>query len=173
MSTSQTPNYGLNQWSPEDQFLREEFNADNARTDAALAALAASIGEKAAKADLTALSAAVNVRGNCRIAAGSYTGSGNYGSGSRTSITFPFAPLLVVIQSNSGPYVVMTANNPEAYAHFGNFFARWSVSWSGASVSWYIYHAISSNGSSSGMSSDGQFNDRGTVYRYIALGSAG
>ena len=39
MSTNQTANYQLNQWTPEDPALREEFNADNAKIDGALAQL--------------------------------------------------------------------------------------------------------------------------------------
>lgn len=39
MSTNQTANYQLNQWTPENPVLREEFNADNAKIDAALAQL--------------------------------------------------------------------------------------------------------------------------------------
>ena len=34
-----TANYELNQWDPGDRILREEFNGDNARIDAALAAI--------------------------------------------------------------------------------------------------------------------------------------
>ena len=33
----QTSNYQLNQWDPEDRILREDFNADNSKIDAALA----------------------------------------------------------------------------------------------------------------------------------------
>ena len=36
-----TANYQLNQWDPGDRILREEFNADNARIDAAIAAVKA------------------------------------------------------------------------------------------------------------------------------------
>ena len=39
MANGQTSNYGLNQWAAEDRVLREEFNQDNARLDAALTAL--------------------------------------------------------------------------------------------------------------------------------------
>ena len=39
MATNYTANYGLCQWEPEDNFLREEFNQDNAKIDAALAEL--------------------------------------------------------------------------------------------------------------------------------------
>ena len=36
MANAQTEHYGLNQWSPEDPVLREEFNQDNARIDTVL-----------------------------------------------------------------------------------------------------------------------------------------
>ena len=39
MATNQTTNYELNQWLSTDQVLRTDFNADNAKIDAALAAL--------------------------------------------------------------------------------------------------------------------------------------
>ena len=35
---NQTPNFQLNQWSPEDYVRRTDFNADNAKIDAALKA---------------------------------------------------------------------------------------------------------------------------------------
>ena len=38
MASGQTANYQLNQWEAEDKVLRTEFNADNAKLDAALAA---------------------------------------------------------------------------------------------------------------------------------------
>ena len=38
MASGYTANYGLCQWQPEDQFLREEFNQDNAKIDSALKA---------------------------------------------------------------------------------------------------------------------------------------
>ena len=36
MSTNHTTNYNLNQWEATDKVLRTEFNADNAKIDAAL-----------------------------------------------------------------------------------------------------------------------------------------
>lgn len=38
MASNYTEHYGLCQWEPEDKFLREEFNQDNAKIDAALKA---------------------------------------------------------------------------------------------------------------------------------------
>ena len=37
MPSSQTPNHQLNQWSRDDRILMEDFNADNAKIDAAIA----------------------------------------------------------------------------------------------------------------------------------------
>jgi len=39
MPSNFTPNYQLNQWEPDDRVLRTDFNADNAKIDAALGAL--------------------------------------------------------------------------------------------------------------------------------------
>lgn len=39
MATNHTINYQLNQWEPTDQVLRTDFNADNAKIDAALKGL--------------------------------------------------------------------------------------------------------------------------------------
>ena len=38
---TQTPNFQLNQWSPEDYVRRTDFNTDNAKIDAALTAFSA------------------------------------------------------------------------------------------------------------------------------------
>lgn len=58
MSTNATQNYALNQWEPSDKVLRTEFNADNAKVDAALLALSQRAdGLSSAKADNTALAA--------------------------------------------------------------------------------------------------------------------
>ena len=69
MATNQTTNYQLNQWEPTDQVLRTDFNADNAKLDAALNALSDQVAKKADEEDLTALSesvAAVSAgMGNC------------------------------------------------------------------------------------------------------------
>ena len=49
----QTSKYGLSQWDAADRILREDFNADNAKIEAALANA-----------------------GNCKVATGSYVGTG-------------------------------------------------------------------------------------------------
>lgn len=52
MASNQTSNYGLNQWEAEDRVMREEFNGDNAKVDAALAELAEEVGAKAAQTEV-------------------------------------------------------------------------------------------------------------------------
>ena len=68
-----TEYYQLSLWEQDDRILREDFNADNAKIDAALAAC-----------------------GNCKIATGSYVGTGQYGSTHKNTLTFDFAPKLVI-----------------------------------------------------------------------------
>lgn len=67
---TETTNYGLHQWDPEDSFLRTDFNESFAKIDEALGVLASE-----------------------RIAVGSYVGDG---SASRT-ISLPFTPQVLII----------------------------------------------------------------------------
>ena len=54
MASSYTANYGLCQWAPENAFLREEFNQDNAKIDAALKAAEERAAERAQAAEAKA-----------------------------------------------------------------------------------------------------------------------
>ena len=67
MSTNHTPNYDLSQWEATDPVLRADFNADNAKLDAALAELQAN---------------------QLRIHTGHYIGSGE----PEKTIELPFPP---------------------------------------------------------------------------------
>ena len=126
-----TTNYQLNQWDAADPIRREDFNADNAALDAALAAGAQALadyksandGAVAQKADqsafadyrqstdaalgaldtaMAALAAGLGSGGqNARIACGSYTGTGTYGQDNPTSLTFDFCPVLVIIGNDA------------------------------------------------------------------------
>lgn len=58
MANAQTEHYGLNQWSPEDPVLREEFNRDNAQVDEGLTCIAETVSTLP------------------RLATGSYVGTG-------------------------------------------------------------------------------------------------
>ena len=109
MASNYTEHYDLCQWEATDQVQRTEFNADNAKIDAALDALAGQVAEKADGDDLAALSetvaghtAALALRGNCQIYTTTYTGTGTV---SRT-FSFPKQPLLVII---GGPSIYLVA----------------------------------------------------------------
>lgn len=47
----QTEQYELNQWDPADRILREDFNADNIKLDAALGGLSTALASKAGRAE--------------------------------------------------------------------------------------------------------------------------
>ena len=109
---TQTTKFHLNQWSPEDYVRRTDFNADNAKIDAAL-----------------------NQKGNCRIVTGSYTGTGNYNSATPNSLTFEKAPLLLVIFSNA--YFFAAHGNARGQAVAGNGGWTLPLTWTERSVSWF------------------------------------
>ena len=114
-----TENYGLNQWAEQDKVLREDFNADNQKIDAALAA-------------------------GAKIAIGSYVGTGTSGMDNPNSLTFEFAPKMVLIACQEATYQedFMLIMYGQIYCHsFGVSGAdgRCNLYWSddGMTVSWY------------------------------------
>ena len=89
-----TQNYKLNQWAALDKVQRTDFNADNAKIDAALGALSAG-------------------KGNAQIVTGSYTGSGRVGSYSANRLYFDHKPVLVLVSGLS--LGVMALDCPRGY----------------------------------------------------------
>ena len=141
-----TEHYQLHQWEPEDPFLRTDFNEDFKKIDTTL-----------------------DGKGNCRIATGSYAGTGEYGNSHPNTIQLPFPAQIVLLD-------VSTCHNfnstPEYYFLFrqaANFMPDETsngsnvLTWSDNSVSWYY----------TGWNSDGpkyQFNQSGQTYHYILIG---
>ena len=174
MATNQTANYDLNQWLSTDQVQRTDFNADNAKLDAALAgkaeaetvsALQTAVAAKAEQTAVDALSA--QVAALPRIAAGTYVGTGTSDSSGPCRLDFTDflgrPPQLVVVrpQAGMGDGLVLLQGMTESMdALSGNYGSgsNNTVSWSGASVSWYAEFAAS------------QFNAEGETYRYFAIG---
>ena len=74
MATNHTTNYNLNLWEPTDSFVREEFNENTTKLDAALAG-----------------------KGNCSVYISLYSGKGKYGSQFPTIINLPRNPTAVVV----------------------------------------------------------------------------
>ena len=113
MASNQTANFGLNQWEATDKVLREEFNADNAKIDAALA-----------------------VMGNCKIVSGSYIGTGTCGAANPVTLSFEGRPLLVFAASSLSFCALRGQNfstvlNGKAATEYVN------LVWGENSVSWY------------------------------------
>ena len=187
MATNQTANYDLNQWLSTDQVLRTDFNADNAKLDAALAgkaeaetvsALQTAVAAKAEQTALDALAASkaeqtavdalsAQVAALPRIAVGTYVGTGTSDSSGPCRLDFTDSlgrpPQLVVVrpQAGMGDGLVLLQGMTESMdALSGNYGSgsNNTVSWSGASVSWYAEFAAS------------QFNNKGTIYHYFAIG---
>ena len=146
----QTSLYNLNQWVAEDRILREDFNADNAKIEAAIKGLEASTAQ--------ALAAA----GNCKIMTGSYVGNGTYGASNPNTLTFQFKPLFVFLNtgspspSNTIPrnYILTHPSTPMGF----NLNNMGNVSWSDSSVSWYNADATN------------QLSESNVTYWYIAIG---
>ena len=110
---TKTTNYQLNQWAKTDRIMMDDFNADNAKIDAALAAA-----------------------GNCRIVTGSYTGTGEYGDYHYTTLTFEERPLLVILM---GYYTMLIPGTEESgcstpVCDGGNSYSKFS--WSGNTLKW-------------------------------------
>ena len=64
MATNHTENYALNLWTPQDSFLREEFNENTEKIDAAIKAVDTKVSSKADASTLTALAQTVAQKAN-------------------------------------------------------------------------------------------------------------
>ena len=126
MPTNHTPNYALNQWERDDRILMDDFNADNAKIDAAIKAEV-----DARAAGDAALRTALNAKGNCQIWVTTYKGTGQYGKDNPSSITFPRMPSVVFVISDFT--LAFYPGQVQARATTGFL----TVSWSGTTVSWY------------------------------------
>ncbi len=100
MPSNFTENYQLSQWVKSDQVKMEDFNADNAKIDAALASHAAALAGA----------------GNCRIEVLSYVGASQDGQNLVKSLTFSGRPAFVLIFSNQSVLLVSRTTNAGAYA---------------------------------------------------------
>lgn len=98
MATSQTNNYYLNQWMPNDQVLRREFNEDNYKIDMAMHAIADRLTTVGAQA--YQLTNNAYTKQNPPLALGFFTGDGTQSQ----TITLGFQPKAVlVLRSNLKP----------------------------------------------------------------------
>ena len=111
-----TEKFQLSQWERTDRIQMQDFNADNAKIDAALAAHAAAIAR----------------RGNCRLETFTYTGTGIYGPSKPTVIHFSSKPAAFFV---IGTNTLAAVYGSSASVVFKSGTSYLNVSWSGASVS--------------------------------------
>ena len=153
MASNQTSNYGLNQWEATDQVLREEFNQDNQKIDAALSTNAAAISAEAAERAATAT----------RFICGSYEGTGvsgaiHYSLGMKPKFLF----LIPLVGTSSSYYVGLLAAETfclPLHSDYGVTGSTTMVSFTDDGFS--IIH--SSN------LLEKAFNRLGVTYRYLAI----
>lgn len=171
MATNHTEHYELNQWLATDQVLRTDFNADNAKLDAALHALAGQVAEKTDGEDLTALSETVAAMsagmGNCNMELLTYTGTGTMGQSSPTRITFSALPDaflvvgdLAILLGRGGVKEAILACKDVTYSE--SFISSSSLTWTGTQMSLY-----------NGVNARYQMNSENKVYWVLGLQKKG
>lgn len=141
-----TKHYQLHQWEPGDAFLRTDFNEDLEKIDTALEG-----------------------KGNCRIATGSYAGTGEYGKAHPNTIQLPFPAQMILLDVSASKHY---NGIPEYYILFRqapSFIPDETLNgsnmltWNDSSVSWYYTDSHT----------DGalyQFNKTGRTYHYTVIG---
>lgn len=153
-STNKTANLQLNQWVGTDPVLMADFNADNAKIDAAV------------KAVNDAIAALPNV------ATGSYTGNGNVGSSKKNSLTFSFKPKLVIVLGPDAYGLMIRGNSVGicheiSSSHDASFLA---VTWSNSGINWYCTQHRNYPGSTDSVAAKDQLNASGKTYYWVAIG---
>lgn len=143
MSSKHTPNYNLSQWEKTDQVLMEDFNADNAKIDAALNGLRSSLNGKASTSALSGLQSTVSglsttlgSKGNCILYTTTYRGTGKYGEENPSSLTFPHRPMVVFLVSGRSRLTLVRGAASWCDTQGGGSGVV-DVTWGERSVQWY------------------------------------
>ena len=196
MPTNQTENYSLNQWELSDSVVMADFNADNQKVDAALAALDkridTAVADATQKVNAAADTAAKNLNAAIaavtatmpRVQTGSYVGTGTYGEAHPNTLTFDFNPRILIFVDTSNDteratlkYTVFalypsTAGDWLAGNSSTATYGRSRVTWGDKSISWYADFLYSDNsaGIQASIGATTQRNGAGITYHYIAIG---
>lgn len=135
MASNYTENYGLCQWEATDQVRREEFNQDQAKIDETLKALADK--DFALESAVATVAAAA---GNCQMELFTYTGTGTYGEGNPTQITFSILPDVFIVVGDKSLYLGRGGITNSMLAS-EDFINDVTCSWSGNQLSMINYVA--------------------------------
>ena len=125
MPTNHTPHYNLSQWERNDRILMDDFNADNAKIDAALGVHAAELAK-------------LPFCGNCQIYTADYKGTGECGETHPNTLSFPKKPVWITIFTPDGRSQFNIFPNDITYG-FSTASRDYKVciTWKGNTVSWY------------------------------------
>ena len=163
-----TTNYTLPQWEKSDPIQMKDFNDAFGSIDSALASHADALASKASASALEALAQNLGAHGrNARIAFGSYTGTGAYGSANPNTLQFDFKPALVFIAIANwdggihNPSLLMRPRTTGSSRPTADSYSQLTVTWGDRSVAWYM------NGKESPYY---QLNVGGQLYYYTAIG---
>ena len=161
-STNKTNHLALNQWAAEDPVLREDFNSDNAKIDAALASMSTQLADLIAGA------------GNCRIGTGSYVGTGTVGINSKNTLIFDGKPAWVLVfDPNYGGTMhilgEMAANALTVFRYSGSAYGNNIVTWGDNAVNWYCNYSGGALSGSPNVTAPDQANESGKTYHYVYL----
>ncbi|MCI9155848.1 MAG: hypothetical protein HFF44_02770 [Lawsonibacter sp.] len=151
MPSNQTPNYQLSQWEKSDKVLMEDFNADNAKIDAAIKAEA-----DARSSQVAVLNAGLSKKGNCQIWTTTYVGTGGYGAATPVTVTFPSKPVLATIAGGGRVLPLITGYG--MYSVTGDVVYGLGGYWDGNTVTFYA----SSNAQQA-------LNEKGQIYTVVAF----
>lgn len=108
------------------------------------------------------------------MAVGSYVGTGSYGSSAPNTLTFGFAPRLLLLTSSrrepdSQTPVYWLLQYPDTEMRMHSNLSS-GVTWGANSVSWWS-DSISYAGEGVKSPGDAQLNESGVTYSYLALGT--
>lgn len=189
MPSNQTSNYSLSQWVKSDQVRMEDFNADNAKIDVALAGLNSGKADKSAltgvqstldsqissvqsslnskisglQSTVSSQGTALNLR-NCCFVTGAYVGDGTEGESSVVTLNFSRKPVFIRINSTKDVRSICAVRGQvDAYYLLSGGANRLAFTWGAKSVSW---HAVSFN---SRLTEDTHFNSSTNTYHYFAI----
>lgn len=95
----------------------------------------------------------------CRIAWGSYAGTGKYGADNPNRLTFDFCPVLVMIRAVGPKYTATFVRDCSGGSNAWDSGVAVQVTWSDNGVSWY-----------SATTPEYQSNASGYTWHYVALG---
>lgn len=161
-----TANYGLPKWEKSDFIKMDDFNGAFGKIDTALKANA-DAAASCADAETVAALAQKWERGKvCRVAWGSYTGTGTYGKDHPTTLSCDFTPVMLAVynrdSNNITPVFAFREMTEFGYNSSGGINA---ITWGERGVSWYVT-------SGNTMSVNYQMNVSGKTYHYLIIGYA-